>query len=176
MSLSAEGEDVEVADALAGVVAVSVEEAMPSVCLELGAGRNDTHVLIRAALQGVQTPQPMQTSGTRELKKPFSCREFAAVGAVVNCAVAPAFVVEVAVSTPVSTACVRARPHRRGVLQPMTTGMGVALPGNRGPVCKGRRRSLGVGRRQAPSAQPLVQHGRETGVAEIDELGEDGGG
>ena len=44
--------DVEVAGALAGVVAVSVEEAMPSVCLELGAGRNDTHVAMSALWQG----------------------------------------------------------------------------------------------------------------------------
>ena len=167
---------VEEADALAGVVAVSVEEAMPSVCLELGAGRKDTHVAMSALWQGLQTPQPMQTSERRELKKPFSCRESAAVGAEVTCAAAFVFVVAVAVSIPVSTLCVSLRPHRRGVLQPMTTGIGVALPGNRELVCTGRRSSLGVGRRQAPSAQPLVQQGNETGVAEIDELGEDGGG
>ena len=70
--MAVEADVVGVADALAGVVAVVLEEAMPSLCFELGAGRNDTHVLMRAALQGWQTPQPMQTSGARELKKPFS--------------------------------------------------------------------------------------------------------
>ena len=98
------------------------------------------------------------------------------MGAVVTCAALPVFVSVVAVSIPVSTPCVRASPQRRGVLQPMTTGMSVCFPGDRGLVWIGRRRSWGVGTRQAPSAQPLVQHGSETGVAEIDELGEDGGG